>query len=94
MKNRCFELHAKGETIGVIISEDRNDIPADYISVYGHKEHTDLFYLASILFHEFREMDRKNITNIFVESVTTEGIGLAIMNRLVKSAGNKIINLL
>ena len=93
MKKKCLEFHIKGEKVGILVSEDHTDISADYISVYGQKHDADLFYLASILFHEFREMDRQNITKILVESVTTKGIGLAILNRLDKSSGNKIINL-
>jgi L-threonylcarbamoyladenylate synthase len=46
--------------------------------------------LAKNLFSKFRECDKKNIDIILVNSINEKGIGMAIMNRLRKSA-SKII---
>lgn len=43
------------------------------------------------LFNVLREMDKRNVDIIYSEDFPTEGVGQAIMNRLLKSAGYKII---
>lgn len=43
------------------------------------------------LFKSLREMDKKNIDIIYSEAFDEKGVGQAIMNRLLKSAGYKII---
>ncbi|MFW9930439.1 MAG: L-threonylcarbamoyladenylate synthase [Candidatus Thorarchaeota archaeon] len=87
------KYHEKSLKVGLLISEEIIDANADYVCKYGEKSAENLKYLASIMFHEFREMDRKNINIILVQGVSNRGIGLAIMNRLRKSAGNQIIKL-
>ena len=44
------------------------------------------------LFHALRQMDKMNIDVVYSEEFSTYGVGQAIMNRLLKSAGYKIIN--
>jgi L-threonylcarbamoyladenylate synthase len=41
---------------------------------------------ARSLFHFFRECDKKNIETIYCESVSEDGIGLAIMDRIRKAS--------
>jgi L-threonylcarbamoyladenylate synthase len=41
---------------------------------------------ARLLFHFFRECDKKNIDTVYCESVSEDGIGLAIMDRIRKAA--------
>jgi L-threonylcarbamoyladenylate synthase len=38
-----------------------------------------------------REFDDENVTKIFSESFDTDGLGQAIMNRLLKAAGHKVV---
>jgi len=47
-------------------------------------------FLAKNLFKKFREFDNKKFDIIIVESVKEKGLGLAIMNRLKKSASEII----
>ncbi|WP_270942897.1 L-threonylcarbamoyladenylate synthase [Romboutsia lituseburensis] len=47
--------------------------------------------VASNLFNVLREMDKLKVDIIYSEEFETAGIGQAIMNRLLKSAGYKII---
>ena len=51
----------------------------------------DLPELARILFSALREFDRAGIEEIYAQGVLTDGLGLAIMNRMRKSAGFNII---
>ena len=45
-----------------------------------------------VLFDTLREMDKRNIDIVYSEEFPNIGVGQAIMNRLLKSAGYKIIN--
>lgn len=45
------------------------------------------------IFLALRTMDLKNISNIYVEAFQDDELGQAIMNRLLKAANNRVINL-
>jgi L-threonylcarbamoyladenylate synthase len=47
--------------------------------------------IASNLFRALREFDNRQVDLILAEAVESSGIGLAIMNRLDKASGNKVI---
>ncbi|HAO61230.1 MAG TPA: threonylcarbamoyl-AMP synthase [Erysipelotrichaceae bacterium] len=51
----------------------------------------DLSAVASRLFASLRTFDDFNVDLIFCESFEERGIGVALMNRLVKASGNRII---
>ena len=51
----------------------------------------DLEEVGSNLFDALRQMDKMNVDIVYAEEFQAEGIGQAIMNRLLKSAGYKII---
>lgn len=51
----------------------------------------DLNEVASNLFDALREMDKRRIDIVYSEEFESSGLGQAIMNRLLKSAGYKII---
>ncbi|MHA1983811.1 MAG: L-threonylcarbamoyladenylate synthase [Candidatus Hodarchaeales archaeon] len=85
--------HKEDKKVGLIVSEHSDLFNADYIKIFGKKSNHGTKYLASILFHELREMDRRKIDIILVEAVEKKGIGVAVMNRLKKSANNQIINI-
>ncbi|GMQ57679.1 L-threonylcarbamoyladenylate synthase [Vallitalea sediminicola] len=48
--------------------------------------------IASNLFRVLREFDEMNVETIYCEAFSKKDIGTATMNRLLKAAGNKIIN--
>ncbi|MGL5692810.1 MAG: L-threonylcarbamoyladenylate synthase [Peptostreptococcaceae bacterium] len=52
----------------------------------------DLNEVGSNLFSTLIEMDNNNVDIIYSEEFPNSGVGRAIMNRLLKSAGYKIIN--
>lgn len=49
--------------------------------------------IARRLYAILREFDDEGVTKIYSESFSTEGIGQAIMNRLLKAAGHHVISL-
>ena len=54
----------------------------------GHPEE-----MAMNIFRLFRDCDQLGAHKIYVEAIPKEGIGLAVMNRLEKAAGRKIVKL-
>ena len=51
----------------------------------------DLAGVASRLFQALRNCDRYHLDIVFAQTFPEKGIGAAIMNRLRKAAGNRII---
>jgi L-threonylcarbamoyladenylate synthase len=82
---------AAGERVGAIVSNETVSLlPADVQSVvYGERE--DLEAIAVNLYGCLRHFDRFPVDIIFAEGVPEIGIGLAIMNRMRKAAGHRII---
>jgi len=62
---------------------------ADVVKSLGTRRNVDA--MAANLFRLLREFDEENVDAIFAESVPTEGLGLAVMNRLRKASGYNII---
>jgi len=56
------------------------------------KSNRNIKFLAKNLFKKFREFDNKKIDIILVEGVEEKGLGVALMNRLKKSASEIIKN--
>ncbi len=81
---------AQGKKTGVIVSkEDQNVYDADCVKVTG--ERTDMAAVARNLFRILREFDDENTDRMYVQAFSQEGIGQAVMNRMLKAAGHKVI---
>lgn len=79
-----------GEKTGVIgTSELLDGYRADVIKCVGSRE--DEESIARHLFTVLREFDEEGVTRIYSESFEAEGLGQAIMNRLLKAAGHRVI---
>ncbi len=86
------EDHQKGEKVGVIGTKELLDrYQADVIKSVGSRN--DEESIARHLYTILREFDDENVTKIYSEGFATEGLGQAIMNRLLKAAGHKIVKL-
>lgn len=82
----------KGERVGVIGTEEQlKSYRADVVKSVGSR--TDEESIARHLYTILREFDDEEVTQIYSEGFATEGFGQAIMNRLLKAAGHKIIEL-
>ncbi|MBO4337336.1 MAG: threonylcarbamoyl-AMP synthase [Lachnospiraceae bacterium] len=81
----------EGFSTGVILPRDMEDtFPADSIKVTGGG--SELEQTAHDIFRFLREFDDEKTDYIYVAAVPEEGLGMAIMNRLRKAAGGRIIN--
>ncbi|WP_054025478.1 L-threonylcarbamoyladenylate synthase [Bacillus sp. FJAT-28004] len=80
----------RGEVTGVLAFEERLDrYDADYVFSLGSEE--ELGTAAHQLYAALRDFDGAGAQRIWAESCSEHGIGAALMNRLAKAAGNRII---
>jgi len=82
---------AEGKTVGVIASsETAGRLPNSVISaVYGSRQQVP--EIATRLYTALRSFDSTSVDVIFAEGIDEQGLGLAIMNRLRKASGYRII---
>lgn len=71
----------------------------EHLSQYGAKDALSFGSVhnpdevAANIFRLFRECDHIGAEKIYIEAIPKEGIGLAVMNRIEKAAGGRIIQL-
>jgi L-threonylcarbamoyladenylate synthase len=89
--NELVSLYrCKGKRVGVLCTnETQGCYAADLVKPLGSGK--DLAAVAHNLFGLLREFDSEKTDVIIAEGLPTEGLGLAIMNRLRKAAGFKIV---
>lgn len=80
--HRCAVM-ATDETKGKYVCKD--------IVSAGHKD--DELSVARNLYAILRDFDKQNIEYVYSESFETKNVGQAVMNRLIKAAGHKVIKL-
>lgn len=81
-----------GEKTGVIGTRELLDrYRAQAVKSVGSR--SDELSIGRHLYAILREFDDENVTKIYSESFETEGYGQAIMNRLLKAAGHKVVEL-
>ena len=86
------ESHQKGYKTGVIATaENAEKYRADVVKVVGNRG--DDTAIAASLYRILREFDDEEVDAIYSESFAADGIGQAIMNRLLKAAGHKYIKI-
>lgn len=84
------EYAGQGLRIGVLATEETMDNYSG-AKVISCGSRSNPGTIASNLFRVLREFDEENTDIVLAEAVDSEGIGLAIMNRLNKAAGYNII---
>lgn len=84
------EKQTEGLKVGILTTTEReNQYNADEIISCGTRENLET--VANKLYDVLRLFDESGVDVIFSESFPNEGIGQAIMNRLTKAAGHRII---
>ncbi|MDN3018093.1 L-threonylcarbamoyladenylate synthase [Paenibacillus sp. BSR1-1] len=84
------EEEKEGLSAGVLTTEEYVDqFKADVVLACGHRD--ELETVAAALYDTLRRFNQLKVDIIFSEMFPNEGVGHAIMNRLLKAAGNKII---
>jgi len=80
----------KGVKVGVLATDEtQTSYKADVVKSLGSR--FNLALVAQNLFRLLREVDAENVDVIIAEGVPSEGLGLAVMNRLRKASGYHIV---
>lgn len=83
-------VREKGIRTGVIGTEEtRAQYHADVVKSVGSR--TDELSVAKHLYRILREFDDENVEIIYSEAFDSAGIGQAVMNRLLKAAGHRVV---
>lgn len=83
---------AEGKKVGVIGTDATiGQYHAQVCKSAGNREQEST--IARELYRILREFDDEEVEVIYSESFSTQGLGQAIMNRLLKAAGHKVITL-
>ncbi len=81
-----------GKKVGICATDQTIDNYQGYEAIsMGDRNKPET--IAARLFSLLREFDAKDIDVILAESVDENGVGLAIMNRMIKAAGYDVINI-
>lgn len=81
-----------GEKTGILGTEELlEQYHADVVKCIGSRE--DEESIARNLFSVLRDFDDEQVTSIYSESFSSQGLGQAIMNRLLKAAGHRVVRL-
>lgn len=83
---------AAGRRTGIIATSDfAGSYCADVVKCVGSRAEEDS--IARKLFTVLREFDDEDVARIYSESFDSQGLGQAIMNRLLKAAGHRVVRL-
>lgn len=83
---------SRGERVGVICTDETVHTYGDaVVKTAGSRQ--DEESIARHLYSILREFDDEQVTRIYSEDFAPDGLGQAIMNRLLKAAGHKRIEL-
>lgn len=85
IKELIKEYKAQGMKVGVMATGDFYEANA-YFNIGESEEE-----IAKNLFKALRELDKSGVDIILAEGVEERGLGLAVMNRLKKAAGYKVV---
>lgn len=85
------EASLSGQKVGIMVSDElAHDLDFAYVVKLGR--HDDEEAIAKHLFDALRQFDDEQVDVIFAEAFSQEGLGRAVMNRLLKAAGQRLIH--
>lgn len=90
--NELVSRHeSAGEKTAVIATDENKSLyKCRIVRDIGSRENEE--QIAHNLFAVLREFDDEGVMTMFTEEFNTPNMGMAIMNRLLKAAGHKVIN--
>ncbi|WP_022760400.1 L-threonylcarbamoyladenylate synthase [Butyrivibrio sp. AD3002] len=90
INEKILEHSKNGERTGVIATDETRDkYRADVVKCAGSRE--DEEEIARNLFSILRQFDDEDVKCMYSEAFDDTGLGQAIMNRLLKAAGHKVV---
>ena len=93
VKELAESYKLKEAKVGILATDEtQTSYQADIVKSLGSR--SNLATVAKNLFRLLREVDSENVDVIIAEGVSSEGLGLAVMNRLRKASAYRIIQAL
>jgi L-threonylcarbamoyladenylate synthase len=90
IKQLTMACWGENKKVGVLATDETSwAYEADVVKSMGSRRNVDA--IAANLFRLLREFDEEKVDIILAEAVPTEGLGLAVMNRLRKASGYNIV---
>ena len=84
------EKKARGLKVGILTTKENQEwYRGDYVFACGKR--SDLSTVASKLYEALRYFNHTDVDIIYSEMFPHEGVGHAVMNRLLKAAGHRVI---
>lgn len=82
---------AAGKRVGALVSaQTAANLPEEVVTtVYGNRQQVD--EIAANLYMALRSYDNNIVDVIYAEGISEDGLGLAVMNRLRKASGYRIV---
>lgn len=80
----------EGKKVGIMCTDETEEL-YDQGLIISMGSRDEKSTIAHSLFDIIRKLDRENVDIILAESVSLEDMGIAIMNRMLKAAGGRII---
>ncbi|ACK42088.1 MULTISPECIES: L-threonylcarbamoyladenylate synthase [Dictyoglomus] len=87
-QNKINDWLKEGKKVGVLVSKENENLYSDKIKKYVIGSRKNLTEIALNLFFYLRKLE-KEVDIIISESFPEEGLGLAVMDRLRRAAGEK-----
>lgn len=92
MRSKAVELIDSCKKIGILLpSEDLKSFNGLNVTTVVLGSESDLETVARNLFSGMRELDNQGLDVILVRSLNPEGLGLAILDRMIRASEGKII---
>lgn len=83
---------ASGRKVGIICTDESKDsYNADMVISLGSRDNEE--EIARHLFDGLRQFDEADVDIIYSECFDAPGLGIAVMNRMLKAAGHQIIDI-
>ena len=90
VKQLAESYRLRGEKVGILATDEtQTAYRAEVVKSLGSR--FDLATVAQSLFRLLREVDAGGVDVIIAEGVSSDGLGLAVMNRLRKASGYHIV---
>lgn len=90
MISKINELSSSFSNVSVMCATENKERYADkHVLTYGSKDNLD--EIASNIFTLLRQVDKLNSDIVFIEGIKKEGMGVAIMNRLIRACSHEYI---
>lgn len=88
--NRAKDLLALGKHVGILATEDSAPYFPEEATILTMGNRETPSAAATLLFALLREFDQLQVEMILAEGINPQGLGLAVMNRLRRAAGERV----